>query len=180
MSDTPRLVTVTMPASDASQLKDFYNAVLNLGFSRSIKDSNKSYQTWVSAGVKMNISDRYAASETTMPHFHVPNLKEYAQKVRRAGGRIYGEPINMVFAAEFLDDYRQKFEQFKFGGAAEVTQSLGTFVPCADPEGNRFGLVQLEPWAAKLFAGGEVSKLEWAEQEASKAHAKRLEAMHGV
>ncbi|MHA6720539.1 VOC family protein [Sphingomonas sp. RS6] len=177
---SPRLITVTMPANGgggSKQLAEFYDSVFALGFGRTIKDSNAAYQTWISAGVKVNIGERYHDSETTMLHLAVPSLATFREKVAKAGGKIMTDPISLEYHSEFVENYQEKFEQFKFGRREDVTPTLGSFQICCDPQGNRFGIVELEPWAARLFEHGEISKIEIAEQRASLEHAARLEAL---
>lgn len=174
---SPRLITITMPASNSKALSEFYDSIFDLNFGRTIKDSNTAYQTWASAGVKWNIGDRYQDSETTMIHLAVPNLGSYAERVTDAGGEVMTDPISLTYHDEFVNTYKDKFAQFKFGSRDDVTDTLGTFQVCCDPQGNRFGIVELEPWAAKLFEHGEISKIEVAEQRASLGHAEQFEKL---
>lgn len=177
---SPRLVTITMPSDNAEKLSGFYDSILNVNFGRTINDpskeiANHAFQTWASAGVKWNISNKYGASETTMAHFAVPSLKEYADNVCLKGGKSITGPIELEYHDQFIPHYKEKFEQFKFGDAKDVTPSLGTMQLFEDPDGNRFGLIELESWAAKLFENGEISKLEKAEQDASLGHVAEYE-----
>lgn len=177
---SPRLITLTMPASDARNLSRFYDAVLSVNFGRTINDpattvANSAFQTWASAGVKWNISNRYSTSERTMAHFAVPDLAKYRTTVQASGGKIVSEPIELEYHGEFIPHYKEKFAQFKFGNASDVTATLGTMQLFSDPDNNIFGLIQLAPWAEKLFENGEISKLEIAEQQASQGHAREYE-----
>lgn len=177
---SPRLITITMPAADAQKLSMFYDNVLSLNFGRTINDPSKpavntAFQTWMSAGVKWNISNRYADSERTMAHFAVPDLAKYRQLVTDQGGKTVSDPIELEYHNEFIPRYKEKFAQFKFGDASDVTASLGTAQIFMDPDNNHFGLIQLEPWAEKLFANGEISKLEVAEQQSSLGHMREFE-----
>ena len=174
---SPRLIAITMPSSNARDLTTFYDKVFALNFGRTIKTDNTAFQTWASAGVKWNIGDRYMDTETTMLHLAVPSLKDYAQRVSDAGGKVLTEVISLTYHADFVPDYKEKFEQFKFGSSEDVTETLGEFQICVDPHDNRFGIIELEPWAEKLFEHGEISKIEIAEQRASLGHAAKLEAM---
>lgn len=174
---SPRLILVTMPAKGAKSLSEFYDRVFDMTFGRTIKDSNAAYQTWASAGVKWNIGDRYMETETTMMHLAVPDLSAYAKRVQAAGGKVMTDPIPLTYHEKFVDTYKDKFAQFKFGSRDEVTESLGTFQICCDPQNNRFGIIQLQPWAAKLFEHGEISKIEIAEQRASLGHAEEFERL---
>ncbi|NBB46901.1 hypothetical protein GVN24_01265 [Rhizobium sp. CRIBSB] len=174
---SPRLIAVTMPASNSRDLASFYDKIFALNFGRTIKTDNTAFQTWISAGVKLNIGDRYMDTETTMVHLAVPNLADYAKRVTAAGGKVMTAVIPLTYHAEFIPDYKEKFAQFKFGTPDEVTETLGDFQICSDPQGNRFGIIQLAAWAEKLFEHGEISKIEIAEQRASIGHSDRLEAM---
>ena len=163
-----------MPASSAGELATFYDEVFNMAFGRTIKDSNTAYQTWASAGVKWNIGDRYDKAETTMIHMAVPSLTSYADKVKAAGGKVLTDPTELAYHPEFVETYKDKFAQFKFGAREDVTETLGRFQICLDPQGNHFGIIELDQWAAKLFENGEISKIEIAEQQASLVHAQEF------
>jgi predicted enzyme related to lactoylglutathione lyase len=150
-----KLIMVGMPFDDPAGAQEFYAAVLEYDFARSLSDEDSYHAIASEDGVDFLVSERHHAGEAPMPHFAVEDLDDAITRATDRGAQILwrGE---LTMPADAVGLYRRIHD--RENGPGTVTNSVGRAVILLDPHGGLFGLVDPAEHTSDHFRTGRFAR----------------------
>ncbi len=151
-----KLISLNVPTSGSQQALAFYRSIIgpDVDFARSLSDAPLSYHTPISQdGILLTVADRQRQGEPILCYFAVDNLQQVLNDVQANGGTVLVNPLDLPISQNVLGDYQKEVQQNNPG--VTTANDLGTTALVRDPDGNVFGLVQLQQQTHHVFKYGK-------------------------
>ncbi len=153
-----KLIQCNVATKNIAKSLDFYSMLFPaLPFARSLADGIESYHQPISSdGIQLTISQQQADGEQIICYFAVDDLDATIKTLEQAGGSVLVAPFTLPIAVAVKAEYDNQVKQ----NHPEVTQlqdDVGRSAILQDPDGNLFGLTELQPQAHSLFNYGKFS-----------------------
>lgn len=125
-----KLVSCNVPTKNSAAAQKFYNTLLGAqNFGRSATSHVESHFRPIGSGnLHLTITTRQDEREPITCYFSVDNLDDTISQLTAAGGKVVVNPTPMPAS----------------GPGKQSSEGLGRFATMLDPDGNAFGLIQLD------------------------------------
>jgi predicted enzyme related to lactoylglutathione lyase len=153
------LCIVNVPVTDMARARKFYGVLFDLEPARSLAPRIKSEHLPISRdGIQLTLTQKQRDGEYIGNYFGVKDIKATIESLKKAGGKLIHGPFDMPVSSA------GRALVAKAAGAEPLATTLGKAAIVADPEGNLFGLLQLDRSVHKSFKVGEFHQPLTAEQ----------------
>jgi predicted enzyme related to lactoylglutathione lyase len=159
----PKPVLINVPVSDVEAGLQFYEAFLGMTLARSLSYEVSYHAPVSSDGILLTVDKRRFPGEPITLFFHVYDLDAMLKTITDRGGEIAAGPFDLPIPQAVRPEFKDEFRDSPFY-RGEAGDSMGRGASVADPEGNRFGLVEFTEWAHATFRLGEYAAPVTAEQ----------------
>jgi len=139
-----KLVACNIPTKNSAAARTFYNTLFGgQDFARSLNDKFEShYRPIHQDGLTLTIGTRSDDREPITCFFAVDNLDQMVSQLVAAGGKVVVNATAM--APSGPPQALKTFQDTLTAQNVQPSNSVGRFVTMLDPDGNYFGLMQLD------------------------------------
>lgn len=159
----PKPAVINFPVVDVESAVRFFSAILHVPLARSAAHDVAFHVPVSSDGVLFSVSKQRFPGETPTVYFAVPDLDASLAELKEHGGAVVAGPYDLAIPGSILPLVRDDYPRSPFA-RGPMTDSIGRGASVQDPEGTRFGLVELAEWVHPTFSVGAFAKPVTEEQ----------------
>jgi predicted enzyme related to lactoylglutathione lyase len=159
----PKPVLINVPVDSIETGARFYESLLGIPLALSLSFETSYHAPVSSDGILLTVNQRRFPDEPITVYFHVADLDATLATLVAAGGLVTAGPYDLPIPQDIEPELRERYRHSPFY-SGEAGGSMGRGASVADPDGNRFGLVQFSEWAHATFRLGRYATPVTAEQ----------------